>query len=312
MIDNLIFINIIDTGDRSQSKDILLDFEDLLMLKKLGFIVTGVCVILYIFICLILRFGQTKLIFQPDDLIKSTPEKYNLYYEDVWIAIDQEKIHGWWIPYRQKTAPVLLYFHGNGSNNGDLPGIAAMFNQLKLSVLLIDYRGYGKSSPRFPNETRVYEDADAAWEYLTKKRQIKPQNIFIYGHSLGGAIAINLAIKHPQMAGLITEGTFTSMKEIAGFNRAFRLFPLDWIITQRFDSITKIKSLQTPLLIFHGSADQTIPAYMAQKLFNAAPEPKQLVIIPQATHTNLHQAGGQEYFQTLQRFIQANSEAAHP
>ncbi len=282
------------------------------MLKKLGFIIPGVCVTLYIFICLILRFGQTKLIFQPDDLIKSTPEKYSLDYQDVWIAIDQEKIHGWWIPQTKKTAPVLLYFHGNGSNNGDLPGIAAMFHKLGLSVLLIDYRGYGKSSPGFPNETRVYEDADAAWEYLTKKRQIKPQNIFVYGHSLGGAIAINLAIKHPQMAGLITEGTFTSMKEIAGFNQAFRLFPLDWIVTQRFDSITKIKSLQTPLLIFHGEDDRTIPAYMAQKLFNASPEPKELVIIPQAGHMNVHQLGGQQYFQTLQRFIQANSKAADP
>ncbi len=282
------------------------------MLKKLGFIITGICVILYIFIYLMLRFGQTKLIFQPDNLIKSTPEKYNLDYQDVWIDLDQEKIHGWWIPQTKKTAPVLLYFHGNASNNGDLIDITAMFNQLGLSVLLIDYRGYGKSSPRFPNETRVYEDADAAWKYLTKKRQIKPQNIFVYGYSLGGAIAINLAIKHPQMAGLITEGTFTSIKDVAGFNPVFQLFPLDWIVTQRFDSITKIKFLQTPLLMFHGDADKIIPVQMAPKLFAAAPEPKQLVIISQATHTNLHQVGGQEYFQTLQRFIQANSEAAHP
>ncbi len=277
--------------------------------KKLGWIFSGISLIsliLYTSVCLLLRWGQTRLIFLPDSLIRSTPQKHNLDYQDVWIDIKQDKIHGWWIPASEKAAPVLLYFHGNASNNGDVTDIAFTFHQLGLSVLLIDYRGYGKSSQVFPNEKRVYEDAVAVWQYLSKDRQMKPQNIFVYGHSLGGAIAIELAVKYPEMAGLIIEGTFTSIKDIASHSKVLQLFPLNWIITQHFDSITKIKSLQTPLLMFHGTADETVPVLMAKKIFAAASEPKKLVIIPEANHNNLDRIGGQQYISNLQKFIQAN------
>lgn len=275
--------------------------------KKISLIFIGISLILYTFACLLLRWGQTRFIFVPDSAIKSTPQEYNLDYQDVWLDIEQEKIHGWWIPTSDSSAPVLLYFHGNGSNNGDLVDIAAMFHQLGLSVLLIDYRGYGKSSPTFPNETRVYQDAIAAWDYLTGDRNIDPQNIFVYGHSLGGAIAIDLAIKHPQMAGLITEGTFTSIRDMAALDKFFRVFPLDWIINQHFNSITKIKSLKVPLLIIHGNRDELIPMSMAEQLYANAPQSKQLVTIAEANHNNLPQVGGSEYFSNLKQFIEQNS-----
>ena len=273
------------------------------MLKKFGLIILIVSVALYLAGCILLRLRQTRLIFHPDPLLRSTPEDYDLAYQDVWIEIDREKVHGWWIPASEPSAPVLLYFHGNASNNGDVTDLAAIFHQLELSVLLIDYRGYGKSSPTFPNEARVYQDAEAAWNYLTEVRQIKPEKIFVYGHSLGGAIAIELAIQHPEMAGLIVEGTFTSIRDIASQIKLFRIFPLDWILTQHFDSISKIKLLKVPLLIMHGTDDEVIPVIMADKLFANAPEPKQLLIIPQAMHNNLHQVGGRQYLEHLQQFI---------
>ena len=276
------------------------------MLKKFGLIVLIILALLYIGGCVFLRFGQTRLIFFPDSLIRSTPQEYGLDYQDVWIDIEREKIHGWWIPFPDSSAPVLLYFHGNGSNNGDLTDIAAIFHQLGLSVLLIDYRGYGRSSQTFPSEQSVYEDAAAAWNYLTKDRLIKPEKIFVYGHSLGGAIAIDLAIKYPEMAGLITEGTFTSIADIASLDKFLTIFPLDWILTQHFNAIGKIKSLQVPVLMIHGAADELIPVSMADKLFTTAPEPKQLVIIPEAKHNNVHQVGGQHYVENLQQFIQLN------
>ena len=259
--------------------------------------------LLYLAICLSLRWGQTKLIFFPDSTIKSTPQKHDLNYQDVWIDIEQEKIHGWWIPAKNESAPVLLYFHGNGSNNGDLVDFAWTIHQLGLSILLIDYRGYGKSSPIFPNETRVYQDAEAAWQYLTDTQKIEPAKIVTYGHSLGGAIAIDLAKKHPEMAGLITEGTFTSIKSVAEYSYPLDIFPLNLLITQRFDSIAKIKSLQVPLLMFHGTLDEVIPLFMAKELFAAAPEPKQLVIIPNANHNNLDAVGGQQYLVNLKQFV---------
>lgn len=278
------------------------------MLKKLFLTTLGASTSLYIAVCLLLLWGQKKLIFVPDSQLGATPEKYKLDYQDIWIKIKQEKIHGWWIPSTDKLAPVILYFHGNASNNGDIVDNAAIFNQLGLSTLLIDYRGYGKSSSTFPNETRAYEDAIAAWKYLTEIRQINPDNIFVYGHSLGGAIAIELANRQPNMAGLITEGTFTSIKEMGRLNPLFALLPLNLIVTQRFDSINKIAFLKTPLLMFHGTDDEIIPPEMAKQLFDIAPQPKQLVFINKAEHNNLHKVGSPEYITSLKQFISTNSE----
>lgn len=277
------------------------------MLRKLCFALLGSSAGIYIITCLLLLWGQKNLIFIPDSKISSTPEKYKLDYQDIWIDIEKEKIHGWWIPTKTKLAPTILYFHGNASNNGDVVDNAAIFNQIGLSTLLIDYRGYGKSIGTFPSETRVYEDAEAAWNYLTKTKQIKPQDIFVYGHSLGGAIAIDLAIKQPDMGGLITEGTFTSIKNTASYNPLFKLFPLNLIVTQRFDSISKIPSLQTPLLMFHGDNDEIIPPEMAKELFDNAPQPKSLIFIPEAEHNNLHQVGNSKYILNLEQFISKNT-----
>jgi alpha-beta hydrolase superfamily lysophospholipase len=121
-----------------------------------------------------------------------------------------ERIHVWWIA-AQPDAKVLLYLHGNGINMGAAVANAHQFHQLGFSVLLIDYRGYGRSEGSFPTETRVYQDAVTAWDYLVKQRQIQPSQIFLFGHSLGGAIAIDLAVQHPDAAGLIVESSFTSM-----------------------------------------------------------------------------------------------------
>ena len=273
------------------------------MWQKLSLIILGTVATIYIAICIGLRFGQTKMIFLPDNEIKSTPQEYGLAYQDVWLDIEQDQVHGWWIPATQSNAPALLYFHGNASNNGDLSEVAAIFHQLGVSVLLIDYRGYGKSSPVFPNERRVYEDAEAAWQYLIQEQQIAPGQIIVYGHSLGGAIAIDLAVKHPEMAGLITEGTFTSIEKTAGLMPGINLFPLSLLVTQRFDSITKIESLKTPILILHGTADEVIPPFMSEQLFAAAPEPKRLEIFPQAGHNNLPEFDRQKFLSILQQFI---------
>ncbi|MEL6494113.1 MAG: alpha/beta fold hydrolase [Cyanobacteria bacterium J06623_7] len=278
------------------------------MWQKLSWIILGVSATLYITLCLLLRWRQTRLIFFPDSEIKSTPQEYGLDYQDVWLSVGSDQVHGWWIEGEKAAAPALLYFHGNGSNNGDLTELATIFHQLGLSVLLIDYRGYGRSSPVFPNETRVYEDAAAAWKYLLQVQQLKPEQIFVYGHSLGGAIAIELATEYPQMAGLIVEGTFTSIADMASLMPGIKLFPLPWLVTQRFDNLAKIDSLEVPILIFHGTADGVIPVGMSHQLFAAAREPKQLSIVKDAGHNNLPEFAARQYSLTLKQFIQANSQ----
>lgn len=265
--------------------------------------------IAYIAVCVLLCFQQTRFIFFPSPVIQTTPEFLNLNYQEVWLPVltrsgKIERMHGWWIPAARDNTKVLLYLHGNGINIGANIAHAYRFYQLGFSILLMDYRGYGRSEGGFPTEARVYQDAADAWNYLVKKRQIQPSQIFIYGHSLGGALAIDLAVQHPEAAGLIVESSFTSIREIVAHQGRFWMFPVDLILNQRFDSISKVRSLQMPVLFIHGTADLMVPAAMSQLLYAAAPEPKQLVLIPGAGHNDVAEVAGSQYLQAVQRFVE--------
>jgi pimeloyl-ACP methyl ester carboxylesterase len=297
--------------------------------------------------CVFLFVAQGKFIFFPARAIETTPDDFQLKYQDVWLPIPTktgavESVHGWWIPasetppsspearggarkgewaqatpqsHRRTVASVralnkgglggvVLYLHGNGSNVGANVEHANRFHRLGLSVFAIDYRGYGKSQGDFPSESQVYEDAQLAWDYLVKQRGVNPHQIYIYGHSLGGAIAIDLAVRHPEAAGLIVEGSFTSTRAMVDFQKGlFWLFPIDWLLTQRFDSLSKVDRLQMPVLFIHGTADNVVPVEMSKKLFDAAPEPKQLYIVPDGGHNNVAQIGGAEYLQIVSQFL---------
>jgi len=269
----------------------------------------------YSAVCLFLFAAQGKFIFFPARAIETTPKDFQLGYQDVVLPIPTktgaaETVHGWWIPAlersvnRRESGKVLLYLHGNGLNVGANVEHANRFHRLGLSVFLIDYRGYGKSQGDFPSESRVYEDAQLAWDYLVKQRGIKPSQIYIYGHSLGGAIAIDLAVRHPEAAGLIVEGSFTSARAMVDFQAGvYRVFPIDLLLTQRFDSIAKVDRLQMPVLFIHGIADTVVPTQMSKKLFDAAPEPKQLYIVPDGGHNNSAQIGGAEYLLRVRQFL---------
>jgi len=203
----------------------------------------------------------------------------------------------------QPKGLVVLYLHGNASNVSANVEHAGRFHSLGFSVLLMDYRGYGQSEGGFPSEQRVYQDADIAWNYLVQQRGIKPEQIVIYGHSLGGAIAIELATHHADAAGLIVESSFTSIPAMAARRSLFRIFPLDLVVTQRFASIAKLHALAMPLLFIHGTADQDIPYTMSEQLFAAAPEPKRLWLVPGGEHNNNAKTAGEAYFQTIREFL---------
>ncbi|BAY10701.1 alpha/beta hydrolase [Calothrix sp. NIES-2098] len=268
-----------------------------------------IAAIAYLAFCLLLFIQQPRFIFFPSTIVEQTPALFNLAYEEVWLPVQirsrrVERIHGWWLKAKQPNAKVLLYLHGNGVNIGANINHAYRFYQLGFSVLLIDYRGYGRSEGAFPNEMRVYQDAVTAWNYLVQQLQIPPGHIFIYGHSLGGAIAIDLALKHPNAAGLIVESSFTSIREVVAYRNLFRIFPVDLILTQRFESIKKVPKLKMPVLFIHGTADSTVPFFMSQKLYAVAPEAKKLILVPGAEHNDVADVAGVEYMQWVDDFVQ--------
>ncbi|WP_392887257.1 alpha/beta hydrolase [Pseudomonas migulae] len=229
-----------------------------------------------------------------------------------------QNLHAWWWPAARRDAPSILYLHGVRWN---LTGQAFRIEQLRAmgySVLAIDYRGFGQSKGDLPSEASVYEDARAAWERF-KTMQPDPGKRLIYGHSLGGAVAIDLAADLAAQAkkdhavvpvrGLVIESTFTSLgdavAQVAESNLPVKWLPVRWLLSQKFDSIDKIVDIDMPLLVVHGLADTFMPSRFSQQLFNAASEPKRLLLVPGGTHNNSMSLGSTQYRQALENLMKA-------
>lgn len=294
--------------------------------RKLLLTLMGTLAITYISTCLFLFVRQRYLIFRPRPeflLLPSSP-KIKLPYKEVWIPVgnSSQRLHAWWIPApspSEKFSPLpnepakilkspktILFFCGIGRNKGDrnyLERIRSL-RQLGFSVLAIDYRGFGGSDGDFPSESLIYEDSQAAWNYLIQTKRIPPKQIVIYGVSMGGAIALDLAVKHPEAGGVIVQSSFTSMAAAVKQASWFWVFPIDLLLNQKFDSLSKVRSLKIPVLFIHGTADTAVPFGMSQQLYNTAPEPKQLLLVPDGGHFVLYQPGKNSYLQAIQRFME--------
>jgi hypothetical protein len=257
---------------------------------------------------------QENFIFRPKRSITKTPGDYQLPFEDVYINVDNgsgqsERIHAWWIPAENRSDRCLIYLHGSALNIQSNITHAKRFYRMGFSVLLVSYRGYGKSDGAFPSEANVYADARSAWNYLVDQKGFKDQNIFIYGHSLGGAVAIQLALTHPDAGGVIVESTFTSIADMARQIPKYRIFPLDLLVHQRFDSISKVGRLQIPVLYIHGTADTYVPPEMSRKLYDHTASDKRIKLIDGGGHNNSAHVGGAEYLQAVRDFIDFSLKA---
>ncbi|WP_283762422.1 alpha/beta hydrolase [Roseofilum halophilum] len=249
---------------------------------------------------------QTRLIFFPVEEITRTPADFNLDYEDVWVESVEPgvKLHGWWIP-NSASNRVLLYLHGNADNIGTNAYHAGRFYHLGFSVFLFDYRGYGQSQGEFPTEKQVYDDTDTIWDYLVNERGIAPEQIVVYGHSLGGAIGIELATKHPQISHFIIEGSFTSLRRMGDYRYPLlNILPIDLLLQNQFNSLAKVPQLKMPTLFIHGQQDTAVPSFMSEELFAAAPEPKKLWLFPPGDHSTVAPLAGEEYFKTIREFVE--------
>jgi len=251
---------------------------------------------------------QAHFIFRPERIISKTPAEYQLPFEDVYVDVNDgngknERIHAWWIPAGNPLDRCLIYLHGSALNIEANITHARRFHHMGFSVFLVSYRGYGKSDGTFPTEGQVYSDAQAAWTYLVEQKGIDPEAIFIYGHSLGGAVAIQLALNNPAAGGLIVEAAFTSIADMARRIPKYRIFPIDLIVHERFDSIEKVGQLQIPVLYIHGTDDKLVPSEMSRELYKRTASSKQLKLIPGGGHNNSAVVGGDEYLQAVKNFI---------
>lgn len=276
---------------------------------KIALIIVGSLSGIYLALCLYLLVWQQRIIFKPTRTLEKFPQTYQLAHQEVWLPVqDKASIHGWWLPASKPTRGVLLFLHGNSYNAGANLFHAKRFVSLGFSVLLMDYRGYGQSGGAFPHETQVYEDAQAMYDYLIEDQGVLPSEILVYGHSLGGAIAIEL-VKNNPVAGLITESTFTSIADMANITGKYAFLPINLLLHQRFESLNKIATIEQPILFIHGSEDELIPLQMVESLHGAAIAPKQLLIVPGAGHNNVATTAGDRYDQAIlnfQQFTQQN------
>lgn len=247
--------------------------------------------------CATLDAKQREWIFQPSDRSwGGAPSTEGM--QDVWIEFASdasgkaEHLHGLWLPHTQAKAPVLLYLHGARWNVAGSSGRIRRMQELGFSVLAIDYRGFGRSSAGLPSEATAAEDARAAWNWLAEQHPDKPR--YIFGHSLGGAIAIDLARQVPDEKGTIVEGTFTSIPDVVSTFK-WGWLPVSPLITQRFESIRKVADIGSPLLVVHGSDDSLIRPTLGRQLYEAAREPKQFVLVEGGSHHNTNSVGQRQY-----------------
>jgi fermentation-respiration switch protein FrsA (DUF1100 family) len=227
------------------------------------------------------------------------PENYGLNVEEVWlVAEDGVKLNGYFLAHAA-SPKALLWFHGNAENIG--LGLEQMktLAGLGVNILELDYRGYGKSEGS-PNEAGVYRDASAAYDYLVEVRHFQPKDIIIDGHSLGGAVAVDLASRR-ECGGLIVQSSFSSVREMA--RRIFRIPLLEYVPKSQFDSLEKIQRVRAPILIIHGTRDEVIPFSMGERLYRAAPKPKSFFAVEGAGHNDVLTIGGEPYLRQLREFI---------
>jgi hypothetical protein len=228
------------------------------------------------------------------------PELYGLHVEDVWLTtLDKVRVNAWYLP-SPASEKVLLWFHGNAENIAYGLEHLLFYSRLAVNVLAVDYRGYGKSEGS-PGEAGVYRDADAAYDYLIQERHFQPNNIILFGHSLGGAVAIDLASRR-ECGGLIVQSSFTSAKDMA--RRMFRIPLFEYIPKSQFNSLAKIRRVQAPILIVHGTRDEVVPFSMGQRLFRAAPEPKFFFPVEGAGHNDVVEAGGDGLLDRFKSFLE--------
>jgi alpha-beta hydrolase superfamily lysophospholipase len=265
--------------------------------------------------CTTLDEQQRKWIFRPSDRSWYGGSAAAEGMQDVWIDFDSRvtgeaaRLHALWLPQARTNAPTLLYLHGaRWDVRGSAPRMRRL-HALGFAVLGVDYRGFGRSEGgELPSEEMAYEDARAAWDWLKRERAPAARR-FVFGHSLGGAVAVDLAAQVDDLSGLIVEGSFTSLRDLlATFKWGW--LPVGPLLTQRFEAAARMPRVRAPVLVVHGSDDGLVPAAVGRALYESAPAPKKFVLVQGGTHHNTNWVGLQQYREAVREMFGIGDGAA--
>jgi fermentation-respiration switch protein FrsA (DUF1100 family) len=267
----------------------------------------GGAILSYLGVVIVLQFLENRLLFHPVRAAQEWLPPPNARVQDVDLfTVSGTRIHGWWCPVKNwhPGQEAMLYCHGNAGNLSYRSQAIALWQQaLGISLLVFDYPGYGRSDGT-PTEAGCYASADAAYDWLTRTMKVPPDRILIYGGSLGGAVAVDLASRQPHRA-LILAKTFTSIPEAA--QSVYPWLPARWLVRNRFDNLAKIAQCTRPIFIAHGTSDRLVPLAHGKRLFEAAREPKHFLAMPGLDHND---GLSPEFFAALRSFLEEVSPVA--
>jgi len=268
----------------------------------------GVVVAVFLFVIggrLMLEALERQLIYFPTRVRQDAPTPrlaVASVVEEVWFeAADGVRVHGIYAG-REDAFADLLFFHGNAGDLYDRLDNVALLVQAGFNVLIMDYRGYGKSEG-VPSERALYEDGLLAYRYLVDERGVDPSRLVLFGRSLGCTVVIELATQH-RAGALILESAFTTAQDLARVHYGWLPGALLRSLTHEFDSLSKVPRLRAPVLYVHGDVDTIVPIQMGRRLYEASPDPKDWYEIRGAGHNDTLFVGGQKYFRKLVEFAQ--------
>ncbi len=254
--------------------------------------------IAYLVVLLLLMFLENKLVFIPSKYPEGDWRPYGLTPEDAWFeSSDGVRLHGWYVAHERPLAHV-LFCHGNAGNVTHRDDVLRQLHDLVgASVLVFDYRGYGRSSGS-PNEKGILADARAARTWLAQRAGIAEERVVLMGESLGGAVAVHLAAERAAR-GLVLENTFTTLPDVAAAH--YPWVPVRLLMRTRLDSLEKIRGYRGPLFQSHGDRDTIVPYELGRRLFEAAEGPKQFYLLSGADHNDPHPRA---YYEALRGFLE--------
>ncbi|MDH4183954.1 MAG: alpha/beta hydrolase [Nitrospinota bacterium] len=241
---------------------------------------------------------ERSMLFHPVRNISLTPQMAGMEAKDVFIISGGKKIHGWLFGMGEERLTV-IYLHGNAENVSNMLGIVKALEPMEFDLLLVDYRGYGRSEGE-PSVDGIVEDTLAAVDWIVSQQGVPAKRIVLWGRSLGAAAALQTAMKRPDLGGVIVESGFASLRKIAAYH-------MPWIpsfmVRDKLDSVLAISQLNMPKLIIHGERDQVIPYTQGVDIFQAAPSPKEFYPVAGAGHNDIKAKGGAGYIQKIKAWL---------